>query len=83
MEDIRVLTYDRLRNLVALVNAVVFFSPAELATRIKLEILATNLIKGAKRLFGVPDFRLYAISDGIGIVCARVPCRRLTPSTAC
>jgi hypothetical protein len=78
LEDIRVLTYERLRNLVALVNAVAFFTAVELGTRIKLAILATHLIKAAKRLFGVPDFRLYAIADGIRHVCARMP-RRTSP----
>jgi hypothetical protein len=31
------------------------------------------LIRAAKRLFGVPEFRLYAIADGIREVCARAP----------
>ena len=73
LEDIRVLTYDRLRNLVVLVNAVAFFTAVVLGTRIKLDILATHLVTAAKRLFGVPDFRLYAIADGIREVCARSP----------
>jgi hypothetical protein len=73
LEDIRVLTYDRLRNLVVLVNAVAFFTAVVLGTRIKLDILATHLIRAAKRLFGIPDFRLYAIADGIREVCARSP----------
>jgi hypothetical protein len=71
--DIRVLTYDRLRNLVVLVNAVAFLTAVVLGTRIKLDILATHLIRAAKRLFGFPDFRLYAIADSIGEVCARSP----------
>ncbi len=78
LEDIRVLTYERLRNLVALVNAVAYFTAVELGTRIKLDILATHLIKAAKRLFGIPDFRLYALADGISAVCARAP-RRVPP----
>jgi len=73
LEDIRVLTYDRLRNLVVLVNAVAFFTAVVLGTRMKLEILATHLITAAKRLFGIPNFRLYALADGIREVCARSP----------
>jgi len=73
LEDIRVLTYDRLRNLVVLVNAVAFFTAVVLGTRIKLEILATHLVTAAKRLFGIPNFRLYALADGIREVCARSP----------
>lgn len=71
LEDIRVLTYERLRNMVVLVNAVAFFTAVVLGTRIKLDILATHLVTVAKRLFGIPNFRLYALADGIREVCAR------------
>jgi hypothetical protein len=73
LEDIRVLTYNRLRNLVVLVNAVAFFTAVVLGTRLKLDILATHLVTAAKRLFGIPNFRLYALADGIREVCARSP----------
>ena len=39
---------------------------------------ATHLLRASKRLFGVPDFRLYALADGIREVCASTP-RRLKP----
>jgi hypothetical protein len=80
LEDIRVLTYDRLRNMVTLVNAVAFFTTVILGTRLKLDILATHLVKAAKRVFGVPDFRFYALADGIKELCARHPKR--TPARA-
>ena len=76
LEDIRVLTYQRLRNMAVLVNAVAFFTAVVLGTRIKLDILATHLVTAAKRLFGIPNFRLYALADGIREVCARSPRRR-------
>jgi hypothetical protein len=78
LEDIRVLTYQRLRNMAVLVNAVAFFTAVVLGTRIKLDILATHLLTAAKRLFGIPNFRLYALADGIREVCARSP-RRSRP----
>ncbi len=78
LEDIRVLTYQRLRNMAVLVNAVAFFTAVVLGTRIKLDILATHLLSAAKRLFGIPNFRLYALADGIREVCARSP-RRSRP----
>ncbi len=61
-----------------LVDAVAFFTAVVLGTRIKLDILATHLLRAAKRLFGIPDFRLYALADGIREVCARSP-RRAQP----
>ncbi len=73
LEDIRVLTYERLRNMVVLINAVAFFTAVVLGTRIKLDILASHLLRAVKRLFGIPDFRLYALADGIREVCARAP----------
>jgi hypothetical protein len=44
LEDIRVLTYERLHNMAVLVNAVAFFTAVVLGTRIKLDILATHLL---------------------------------------
>ncbi len=82
LEDIRVLTYERLRNMAVLVNAVAFFTAVVLGTRIKLDILATHLLKVAKRIFGIPDFRLYALADGIREVCARSPRRSIFGANA-
>ena len=48
-----------------LVNAVAFFTAVVLGTRTKLDILASHLLTAPKRLFGIPDFRLYALADGI------------------
>jgi hypothetical protein len=79
LEDIRVLSYRRLRNMVVLVNAVAYFTTSVIGTRMKLEILSSHLIKASKRLFGIPDFRYYAIADGIREVCARSPRRAPRP----
>ncbi len=79
IEDIRVMTYRRLQNMVVLANAVAFFTASVIGTRMKLEILATHLITASKRLFGIPDFRYYAIAEGIREVCARSPRRAPKP----
>ena len=73
VEDIRVLTYERLRNLVALVMAAMFFTAVVLGAKMKLSILASHVLKAAKRLFGIPDFRYYALSDGIKEILGRFP----------
>ena len=36
-------------------------------------LYATHLPEASKRLFGIPDFRDYALADGIAEVCARSP----------
>ena len=65
LEDIRVLTYDRLRNMMGLVLAASYFAAVYLGVRAKMEILVTHVLKASKRIFGIPDFRYYAIADGI------------------
>ena len=75
LEDRRVLSYERLRNMTGLVNAVAFFTAVVLGTRIKLDDLASYLLTAFKRLFGIPTFHRYALDDGIREVCARSPRR--------
>jgi hypothetical protein len=71
-EDVRVLTYDRLRNMSVLVIGAAYFAAVWLGTRTKLNILAMHALKAAKRLFGIPDFRYYALADGISTIFKRV-----------
>lgn len=72
IEDIRVLTYDRLRNMTVLVLAASYFAAVWLGTTSKLNILAMHAMNAAKRLFGIPDFRYYALADGIKTIFKRV-----------
>lgn len=65
LEDIRLLTYRRLQNMMALVLAVTYFTMVYLGIKMKLRVLAKHVLKAARRLFGVPDFRFYALADGI------------------
>ena len=65
LEDVRVLTYTRLQNMMALVLAVACFTMAYLARRVKLKAVSRLLLKASRRIFGIPDFRYYALSDGI------------------
>lgn len=65
LEDLRLLDYDRLRNMVALVLAVAFFTAVELGENTKLSVLTRHITKLAKRFFGVPDFHYYALAEGI------------------
>lgn len=72
VEDIRVLNYDRLKNLVALVLAAAYFSAVWLGETLKLAILAARVTNVAKRFFGVPDFHYYALADGIATLLSRL-----------
>jgi hypothetical protein len=65
LEDMRCLTYHRLQALMALVTAAAFFAAVYLGLRMKLWVLAGHVLRASTRVFGIPDFRLYALADGI------------------
>lgn len=65
LEDIRLLRYDRLRTMVTLVIGVAYFAAVFLGKRTKLRLLAQHVLRSAKRIYGVPEFRFYAVADGI------------------
>jgi len=54
-----------LHNMMALVLAVAYFAMVYLGIKTKLRVLACHVLKAARRLFGIPDFRFYALADGI------------------
>ena len=65
LEDIRLLTYERLRNMAALVMTTAYFACVYLEKSIKLKILVQHIHRAAKRIYGIPEFRFYALADGI------------------
>ena len=81
LEDLRVLHYERLRNLVALVLAAAYFAAVWLGESLKLAVMTTRVTQVAKRLFGVPDFHYYALADGLAVLFSRLGhCRRPSPA---
>ena len=65
LEDIRVMKYQRLKNLVILVRAVAYFAATFLGQQMKLRILCEKPMIISQRFFGIPPFRFYALADGI------------------
>lgn len=65
LEDIRLLTYVRLQNMMAFVLAAAYFTMAYLNLRTKLRVLTGHVLRAAQRVFGIPEFRFYALADGI------------------
>lgn len=65
LEDIRLLTYERLRSMATLVMAVAYFACVYLGKVAKLKILLQHIYQAAKRIYGIPEFRFYAIADGV------------------
>ena len=72
LENIRLLTYERLQNMMAMVLCAMYFAAVHLGDTVRLEILAHHALKAAKRLYGIPDFRYYALADGIQTILKRV-----------
>lgn len=70
LEDVRVLGYQSLKNMMAMALLAMYFSMVHLGQQTKLAILCHHALKAAKRLFGIPDFRYYAIADGIRTILA-------------
>ena len=80
LEDVRVLGYQSLKNMMAMALLAMFFAMVHLGGQTRLAILCHHALKAGKRLFGIPDFRFYAIADGIReILCGR----RRPPFASC
>jgi hypothetical protein len=81
LEDVSVLNYRSLQNIMPLVCAVAYFAVVLLDPESKLKVIAGYVLKAAKRLFGIPDFHYYSIADGLTSIFTRHPGRivRLLP----
>ena len=71
LEDLRLLDYERLKNLVALTLAAAYFAAVWLGEKLQLTVLARRVAKLAKRFFGIPEFHYYALSDGLRVLLSR------------
>ena len=72
LEDLRVLDYDRLKNLVALTLAAAYFTAVWLGERLRLAVMCRVVARLSKRFFGVPEFHYYALADGIRTLLSRL-----------
>jgi hypothetical protein len=81
LEDLRVLSYQRLQNLVALVAAAAYFAATFLGR--KLRLLTEKLLIISLRFFGIPPFHFYELAEGIrkALSQARPPTHLRTPPT--
>jgi len=73
LENIRVLKYVRLQNMMSLLLAVFYFVTVILDQNQKLTVMAGHILKSAKRVFGIPDFKYYALGDGLCNIFSRFP----------
>ncbi len=71
LEDIRVLSYQGLRNLVLLMTAAAYFAATFLGQKSKLKILCHKRLIISQRFFGIPPFRFYALADELKNILSR------------
>lgn len=64
-ENIRVMSYARIRNMASLVLASAYFATVWIGRHVRREVLAEHLKTLGKRLNKVPEFAAYALADGI------------------
>ena len=65
LENIRVHSYNAIRNMASLVLACAYFATVWLGRHLKRQVLAEHIMHLNKRLNEVPQFCAYAISSGI------------------
>jgi hypothetical protein len=66
LEDIRLRSYNGLRNMMALVMACGSFVSLTLGLRVRLQILTRKLLDASQRVQNIiKDFKYYAIADGL------------------
>jgi len=51
--------------MMVMIMAVISFTAVYLRLKLKLRVLARYVVKAARRVFGIADFRHYALADGI------------------
>ena len=65
LEDVRVRSYTAIRNTVAMVHAIAYFTSVYMGLSLKLKVAVQKIFILSKRFFGVPTFFQYAMADGI------------------
>jgi hypothetical protein len=65
LEDFRVMSYNSIRNIVAFVHTIAYFTSIYIGFSLKLDVMVQKIFILSKRLFGVPTFFNYAMADGI------------------
>ncbi len=65
LEDIRVRSYNGIRNLTAIVHAIAYFTSIYMGMNLKLKLMVEKVFILSKHFFGIPTFFNYAMADGI------------------
>ena len=59
--------------MIALLSAIFYFVTLILDQSQKLTVMAGHILKCAKQVFGIPDFKYYNLYDGVSNIFSRYP----------
>jgi hypothetical protein len=65
IENVLLLTYKRLQNIMLLVLGAMYFAAVCVGDTLRLGVLAHYALAAAMRLYGISDLRFYAVADGM------------------
>jgi len=65
LEDVRVRSYTAIRNTVAMVHAIAYFTSVYMGLSLKLKVAVQKIFILSRHFFGVPTFFQHAMVDGI------------------
>ena len=80
LEDIRLLDWQRLKNMMGILLVALYFLSVHLGTELRLKILAGHIVAASKRFYGVTEFCYYALADGVGALLSRISPKKGEPS---
>lgn len=79
LEDIRLLDWDRLKNMMGILLLSLYFLGVHLGGKLRLQILSGHIVSAAKRFYGVSEFFYYALADGVSSLLSRIAPKQSPP----
>ena len=79
LEDIRLLDWDRLKNMMGILLLSLYFISVHLGAQLRMTILSGHIVSAAKRFYGVSEFCYYALADGVSNLLARITPKQPPP----
>ena len=79
LEDIRLLNWQRLKNMMGILLVALYFLSVHLGEGLRLHILSGHIITASKRFYGVSEFCCYALADGVGSLLSRISPKKVKP----
>jgi hypothetical protein len=65
LENVQVLRYRALQNLMPIMLAATYYAAVELHIGERFKIMVGHIFRVAKRIFGIPSSKRYAVADGL------------------